>query len=209
MATTEESREFHFDDFLTSYIRKSFHLPTEWNSDKIKLQWTDIETLYNSFSEEEKQANAEFWNLLQRNRYGRQKRFEIISEALNRHGLKFRNDSKLCRDFVFKNYGDKRQIVIKMHMMATCFNNGANDKFKVYLEELKQTNPAAIQADRYIPLRDMFFDQFYRNWILQHPADEFHWVSYPNQDGQQPRETQNARGRGRGRGFGRGRGRGF
>jgi len=173
------AREFKPDDFLTLWIRSQLDLPEDWEQENTKVSWETIESAWNGLSEEKRAEKADFWAFLERNRASRQKRYEILREALERHGLKVRSDSKLCRDFVFKNHGDKREIVRKMHVMKACHDNGANEKFKAYLEDLKTKNPSAVSPDKYVPLRDMFFDRFYQDYILENPDKAFKWVPHP------------------------------
>lgn len=177
--TEHQARDFKPDDFLTLWIRSQLDLPEDWEQENTKVSWETIESAWNGLSEEKRAEKADFWAFLERNRASRQKRYEILREALERHGLKVRSDSKLCRDFVFKNHGDKREIVRKMHVMKACHDNGANEKFKEYLEDLKTKNPSAVSPDKYVPLRDMFFDRFYQDYILENPDKAFRWVPHP------------------------------
>jgi hypothetical protein len=172
-------RGFNYDDYLTVMIRKNFDLGDDWKNDTVKVSWSDIEEVWSSFDDTKKKEKEDYWSFLQRNRHGRMKRYEILEEVLERHGLKIRSDSKLCRDFVFKNVGDKRRIVQKMYTMKTCYDNGVNEKFKVYLDDLKTKNPTAVSPDRIVSLRDMFFDRFYQDYILENPEKEFRWKPHP------------------------------
>lgn len=212
------SRTFKADDYLTIVIRKQLDLPEDWKSDSVKVSWEDIEAAYNALSTEKKAEKADWWSFMERNRNGRMKRYEILEEALVRHGLEMRGDSHLCRKFVHKNEGDKREIVKKMYVMNLCHKEGAPDKFKTYVDDLKEKNPTAVRADRYVALRDMFFDRFYQDFILQNPDREFRWKPHPGLIAAQeagtlpPRQPSNrpanAPFRGRGSGTFRGRGRG-
>lgn len=172
----DSNNEFNCDDYLTIWIRGQLGLPDSWQDGNVKVSWSEIESAYEGMSDEQKEEKEKFWSFLNRDRKGRQWRYKILSEVLERHGLVIRRDSKLCRDFVFKRQGDKREIVRKMYMMKKCHENGAHDKFKAYLDELRQKNPSAVRPDRYVPLRDMFFDRFYQDFLLQNPEQAFHWV---------------------------------
>jgi len=201
-ATKVPARGFNFDDYLTVVIRNQLGLPEDWEKENVKVGWSVIEEAYNGLSIEKKTEKADWWEYMQRNRHGRQKRYEILCEALERHGLNMRHDSKLCRDFVFKNHGDKREIVRKMYVMKQCYDNGAVAKFNSYLEDMKQKNPAAARADRFVSLRDMFFDRFYQDLVLEHPEIDFRWKPHPNLVSTPSTESrQPYRGGSRGRGF--------
>jgi hypothetical protein len=175
---------FRPDDFSRSTAARFLKKGDDWMSDKSRLTWSEIEAAYDVMTEEEKTELTESWEKLVKQRTARKRRYERLLEALNRHGMKMRGDSDLCKKFVFFAQGDLRDIVIKMFKTSLCFKYGANEEFK---EKMK--NNTEMTPERYVAERDHFFEAFYAKKVAEDPELTFKWVPHPSLVAQQ-QQTQ-------------------
>ncbi|CEM11382.1 unnamed protein product [Vitrella brassicaformis CCMP3155] len=121
----------------------------------------------------------------------RQRRLEMLVQALERHGLELRGDSWLTRSFIYRNETDLRNAVYTMHKMKV-LNEHCNirHRWQKYLEEREATRqppdeqpPSREERAQIEKERFLFYDCVYADFVKEHPEHKFKYIPYrPQQD---------------------------